>query len=470
MSTVVDLDIFTGPYPSIGNNIEVRVYMQSAPLAVLDALNHPFPHTVQDIWSFPGLPRVNLLFRVFETTGGLGSSIIQQLGGDMNVTPGSANGVNFRATEQIEADVTVGFVSGVNSVTFDGTAGAEDWRGWEISTLDRMGTGPMKKGVDYTWNKTLGKLQLLNIGDVFGPNEWFNVEFEAQTSQVTASLPSIVFLFDTPKLITADYTVSAGGDMGGLLILDPASTYLEVSLPDLNTVLPGRLLTIEMRRASVNKCGKIITFMTDTIDWLQGSRNDLYICPQESLSLYRFVDPGGAAVGMWRVYNPSPGNWLQLGHTVDDDNILANVFNKVLTDGSDGDVLALARLYNDYVAQLPGGQVVNYDDWTTGNNKYKFSLANSANLANAGKFKIPDRRNIFKRNTDGTRLPGDFQAQSIQAHNHGVPVAVAPTDPNTGVNITGGRSGSSGKQGLSDNTGGSETKPANIAGREYLLV
>jgi hypothetical protein len=60
-----------------------------------------------------------------------------------------------------------------------------------------------------------------------------------------------------------------------------------------------------------------------------------------------------------------------------------------------------------------GGQLVNYDDWAIGNNKYFFSLANSSNPVNANKFFIPDRRNVVEKITDGTRLPGVFQDQQV---------------------------------------------------------
>lgn len=407
MSTIA-LDITTAPYPTIANNIETRIYLQSDPLAIVASLNYAAPH-LERVWAFPGLTRANYLFRIFEMSG---SAIVRQLGGDMDVNPSSAPPVAFKITEQVCADLTPNFTSGVNVATFDGTGGGPDWRGWDISTLDRIGTGPMKKNIDYTWNKTTGVLTLLQPGDLFGPNEWFNVDFTAQTQDVTDSVPTTVPLFSTPKLITANYPVSAGGDMGGVLILDPTGNYLEVQLPHLDTVVAGKLLTIEMRRASVNKCGKLITWPGQTIDWLQGGRGDLYICPQETISLYKFIDPSGPT-SMWRVLNPN-GNWLRLGEQVTDDNVAANVVNKVLMAGADGDILALARIYNDYVTQL-GAQVCNYDDWTTGNNKYKFSLANSTVPANAGKFKIPDRRNTTDKNTDGTILPGVFQAASVGA-------------------------------------------------------
>jgi hypothetical protein len=409
MATVA-LNIYTDAYPTITNNIEIRVYAQSNPLAVIASLNYPQPHPLRT-WSFPGLPKTNYLFRIFEMSG---STIVRQLGGDMDVVPGSANGINFRATEQIQADVTTGLAGGANTFTFNGTAGTEDWRGWEISTIDRIGTGPMKKNVDFTWNKTTGVFALILPGDIFAPNEWFNVEFEAQTSSVTQSVPTILPLFSSAKIITANYSLNAGTDFGALLIIDPPGNYIELTLPDIATVVELRPVTIEMRRSATNKCCKIITQFGQTIDWLQGSRDNLYICPNETIKIYNFIDTTipGSPVSTWRTMD-AIGNFLRVGHQISDDNIAANMFNVLQFDGSQCDVFQFARFYNDYVTQLPA--IVSYDDWATGNNKFYFSLANSSNPANANKFRIPDRRNVVEKITDGSRLAGSFQDEQVGA-------------------------------------------------------
>lgn len=475
MSTVA-LQIFTAAYPTITNDIEIRVYNDADPLAILDSIRHTAPHG-PDTWSFAGLPRVNLIFRIFEMSG---SSIIRQLDDDMNVVPGLFPGVAYRTTEQIQADVTVGFTSGVNVVTFDGTAGAPDWRGWDIDTLDRISLDSMKKGVDYSYDKTTGRLQLLVLSDVFGPNEWFNVQFAIQVTNVTSCVPATFPQFSTPKIITANYTVSAGADFGGLLILKPSGNYLELTFPDIATIVAGKLMTIEFAPSTVNKCCKFIFQAGQTLDWLLGSRPDLYICPQESISIYKFVDTTGMSpVSQFRVFNPF-GNFLKVGEHVTDDNAAVNVFNKIPFDGTPRDTQQFARLYNDYVENLPGGERVNFDDWTTGNNKYKFSLANSSNPANAGKFMVPNRQGQFERITDGTRKPGDFEASSVgpftanitgkqaavQGGNGGspniVPLKSTMVSPFTGAPEI--------VNSLAVTTGSSETRPADIAIRKYLLV
>jgi hypothetical protein len=275
MATVA-LNIYTGAFPTISNDIEIRIYEQANPLAIVTSDRKPAPHGLTT-WSFPGLPRTNYLFRIFEVTGSP-ATIIQQLGGDMDVVPGLANGVNFRATEQIEADVTTGLTNGTNTFTFNGTAGTEDWRGWEISTIDRIGTGPMKRGIDFNWNKTTGVFTLVQGGDQFAFQEWFNVEFEAQNNASTSSTPTIFPIFSAAKIITSNYSINAGTDFGAILIVDPPGDYIELTLPDIATVVELRVVTIEMRRSSTTKCCKIITQSGQVIDWLgiTGPRNDLY--------------------------------------------------------------------------------------------------------------------------------------------------------------------------------------------------
>lgn len=486
MSTIA-LDIFTGAYPTIANDITIDVYAQSDPLAIVATLTHSGPTHLADTWSFPGLDRLNYLFRIFETSGG---TILRQLDGDMNVVPASIGGVATRATEQIQADVTVGFTSGVNVVTFDGTSGAPDWRGWEIGTLNRMGPyGDMKKGVglDYTWNKATGQLLLQQTGDLFGPNEWFNVDFEDQITDTSASVPVNLPLFNTPKIISANYTISTG-DFGGVLIIDPSDLYLELALPDIATVVAGRVLDVEFRREGTStiftqdRCAKMLASAGQTIDWLKGGRNDLYFCPNENFSIYKFINTSGPT-SMWRIRYPF-GNWLRVGEQVGDDSIPGNMFNKILLNGASLDWLQYARLYNDYVLNLPGSQVCNYDDWSTGNNIYKYSLANSSNPANAGQFHVPNRQGQFERITDGTRLPGDWQDHLMLRHRHDSltgALAGSPYGTNPAVRAVGKYGGPlttdtdlSGYP-CSDTGGvlpniGTETRPANIAIRKYLYV
>ena len=57
-------------------------------------------------------------------------------------------------------------------------------------------------------------------------------------------------------------------------------------------------------------------------------------------------------------------------------------------------------------------------DWSTGNNKYKFSYKD----ATSGLFRIPDTRDMFLRNT-GTRTAATFQDHALMTHRHINPAA-----------------------------------------------
>jgi hypothetical protein len=134
---------------------------------------------------------------------------------------------------------------------------------------------------------------------------------------------------------------------------------------------------------------------------------------------------------------------------------------------------------------LPIGQVVNYDDWTTGNNKYFYSLANSSNPANAGKFMIPDRRNLFERNNLSGKS-GDYQLHQMLDHQHYQSIGQLPTSlfgRFLGIFIRGTYQGqASGNLDMTSNpkglsTGfdlspylGSETRPVNYLINKYVLI
>ena len=95
-------------------------------------------------------------------------------------------GGGFRPSEQIQADVTTGFVSDTTTVTFDGTSGKKDYRGYKMIP-ERISTGTMWLDEDYTWNAITGKWDLLKPGDKFQPLEKFNVTFEPYSNSSSSS-------------------------------------------------------------------------------------------------------------------------------------------------------------------------------------------------------------------------------------------------------------------------------------------
>lgn len=94
------------------------------------------------------------------------------------------SGLQYRQPELLQAGVTPGFTSGVNTVTFDGTDGAPDFRGWEIIP-ERIGQGTMKKNIDYTWDIVTGEWTLLEYLDTFQDTEYFFIQFVLQQEDAT---------------------------------------------------------------------------------------------------------------------------------------------------------------------------------------------------------------------------------------------------------------------------------------------
>ncbi len=473
MSTVV-LDIYTSAWPAITNYIKCNVYAQSSPSAVVVSITDTTAGHPARTWSFPGLIRANYRFEFLEVTSG--GTIIQSLG-SMTAVPPSLSNYTFRVPIQIQCGVTTGVLSDINILTLDGTGGAPDIRTWDIS-IERIGLGTMKDSIDYTYNKSTGSITLVNSGDLFQLNEWFNISFIPQANSVTDSVPSLN-VFKAATFINNNYSVTTD-DFGAKLILKPTTSngYLEIQLPDIATVVENRVLFIEM---ATGTCAKFITNTGDVINWL-GSRTNLFICPNEMISIYKTIDPSGPT-SAWRIHDAF-GNFINVGQVVTEDQIQANVFNKVALVGNQCDIYQHARLYNDFVLNLPSAQVCNYDDWSTGNNKYKYSLANSSDIGNANKFMVPDRRNMFERNIGGTRNAGDFQTDTVGTHDHvmhGKGSIGGPSGANFLSKLNSLFSGGGGALfGASatpdatlrtgDNASGQETVPKNIAVNKYVLI
>lgn len=83
--------------------------------------------------------------------------------------------------EQIKVGTTPGLIAGESSFTFDGTLGKPDYRHYEIVISELTGRGIMVKDLDYTWNSTTGRFDLLvynEFPDVFTLGTYYNVHFQ----------------------------------------------------------------------------------------------------------------------------------------------------------------------------------------------------------------------------------------------------------------------------------------------------
>lgn len=88
-----------------------------------------------------------------------------------------------RNDEQIKVGTTPGLVAGASSFTFDGTQVSPgvykpDYRNAEIVISELTGRGILVKGLDYTWVPSTGQFDLIQLGDEFSLNTYYNVHFQ----------------------------------------------------------------------------------------------------------------------------------------------------------------------------------------------------------------------------------------------------------------------------------------------------
>lgn len=418
MSTVV-LNAYSKAYPTIINRLRASVYLQSSPQAfvasIIDAVaGHP-----ARTWSFPGLPRNNYGFSLDEID--ISDNVVTNLA-LFDVVPGEIDGTLVRDDEQIQVGVTPGFDTGLNSFVFDGTETAPssgifkpNYIGWEIVPSELTGRGILVRGLDYSWDAATGTFTLLLPSDIFAANNWYNIHFEPIQNPVGNSYPSLRDF--TIRLITSNTTLTAA-DFGNKLIVEPSSVYVEVTLPSLATIVEGRPLMVEISGSEDMCCVRFIPTGGDVLNFLRGK---LYALPNESFTIYKYTRSPG--IFEFRVCDVD-GNFKTVGQSVADDMVPdrgfgdRSIFNKQLLDGSSVDKTQFARIYNEIVLYMPVAQVVNYDDWITGNNKYYYSLANSANPSFVDQFHFPDRRGIYERNNTSGGKPGDWQDWQMIDHQH----------------------------------------------------
>lgn len=457
MATVT-LDAYSKGYPAITNRIKASVLSATSPYAVVASIIDVTVGHPQRVYSFPGLPRNNYGFSLDEIDGG--GAVVNNLA-LFSVVPSSIDGLLTRADEQIQVDVTVGLVSGTASFVFDGTAGKPDYLGWDIIPTEQAGgRGLMVEGVDYSWDPVTATFNLLQLDDVFNNAQYYNIHFEPQQQTAGGSYPTVtdfvINFLDVDTTLDDTY-------FGKMLIIEPTGIYTEITLPAIATVPDGRKMMVNTRGAGFAAI-KFLTQGADTINFLNGT---LIAMLNEEFSIYVFDHPVNGRE--YRVCDID-GNFKSVGQSVADDGIAADVWNRKLLDGSSLDKYQYARLY-EFVENLPLAQVVDYDSHATGNNKYLWGRANSANPANANKFLVPDRRNLFERNNQSGKA-GDYQAEMIKATGTNITLPYVQNNAaGATFGITDGPNYGTPPQTIACTFGtGTETRPVNYLINKYVLV
>ncbi|MEO7520390.1 MAG: hypothetical protein ABIW79_01110, partial [Gemmatimonas sp.] len=252
MSTVV-FDLVSKAFPTITNRIRAAVYKETSPLAIVAQIIDTTAGHPQRVWHFPGLNRENYKLSLDEIDASDNPIANLAL---FDVVPGTIDGLLSRKDEQIKVGTTVGFVTGATSFTFDGTGGKPDYIGWEIVPSELTGRGILVRGLDYSWDKTVGTFTLLQAGDVFPEFLYYNIHFEPQINPIGNSV-AVSNRDYTIRLITSNTTLD-DTDFGKKLIVEPAGVYMTVTLPLLSSVAEGRPLLVEIGGSGI----KTVKFVT----------------------------------------------------------------------------------------------------------------------------------------------------------------------------------------------------------------
>lgn len=445
----------TTNFTSHSNRERVQIFKASAPNAPIigGTLIKGPTHVGGHNWAFFNLiPQENYLYRWTQIDGSDNDILTYAF---QNFTVPAYGSIKSKATQYLIADTTPGVMSGLNTIQMDGTSGTDDWRTWGI-VWEKKGFGTEFPAIDYTYDIATGIVTLTNADGTpyeIQPGERFTVSFEDQT---VGSAPVVVQgSFTGVKYVTANETILASDFGKNLIQIDGASAYLDVTLPPIASVPENTELIIKSGRGNhIN--GGIISQDANAIDWLEGSRSRFYFGVCESVKIYRQNKSG---VNTWQVVD-ADGNFKLVGLIVSEFSPIGSRFNRVPATNALYDVYEHARLY-EYVQSLTTGvEVVTFAAWATDTRKY--SLANGS-----GKFHVPDLSNVYERATDGTLVPGTYQADMVGPLTGTYPIA---SNGSTGGSWVYGRGGSIiGTAPITVTGTGAETRPKSVIVRKYIL-
>lgn len=391
------------------NNVRVALYKVSDPLAIHASDTKTGPLGVEQ-WSFTGLPRVPFICRIQEMSG---STVLQQYDW-FTFTPDN-NEFVWQSPVWIEVGTTTGLTAGTTTFTFDGTGGKPDWTHGHDITIDRRGFGPMEKDTDFSYDPATQEFNLLTVSDVFGGGEKFFVRFEPLVQQ--SGISTEAGIFSSTKFITVTETLTAD-DAGKKIIIKGEDPYLEITLPSLALTAENRPFYFESA-PGFHSCVKLISADANKLEYPISGKTHIFLKPGETITLFKSID---SSVSTWRVHE-AEGNFKTVGIEFTSYGDPGDLINCVELNDTILDSEEQARLY-EFIESLPASAVCNYDDWATGNNKYKFSYKNVAN-----EFHVPDVRGLFQRNTTDARLAGSYQDWTMADHKHIETIGNLPAPP-----------------------------------------
>lgn len=406
MPSTVTPRIYTGAMPAVTNDLTYVIYAASDPLAEVASQTFAAPHPERAV-SFPGLDRVNYIFKLLETN--LGVPILQRAKFDFNP---DNNDFEYRVPEIVVVGAAGGPVAGEASVVYDGTGGRADWRGW-FPIIDSPILGPiLEDGYQFDWDSVTGTWTITDMANpTFQDTTQYRVQFQPKTVERAPGVPG-GRQWTEVKEITANVTLVAG-DMGKKLLAKPATAKITVILPLLATVVQNRVSYCETVKQLLGTmfCVEWATQGADTFDDGSVVKRSL---PGETFEFYKYAAFGDPAT--YRTQAEAPG-MLNVGREFSSG--LSSIVNAQMFDGSIGNVDKNARIWYEYVANLDPAQRVPYATWeSTPALQTRWSGLNGDVPA---KFHFPDRRGLTEKNTsDGGENtdPGLLEGQQLLEHRH----------------------------------------------------
>jgi len=458
-------NLVTRPYPETTGQVYVRLYKNTAPGAIAYEQFKTLP-TGQEDWTFNIAGNSAYRCLIVQVVGGS----VTQVFDDFTFSVGTS-GVSIKRPVMLQVSLsklpgtTTTWDGGLPTVTFT------DFIGWDLQTVNRDGYGLMRieaqsdgtAPANIRFDTGTGVLELMAGGDTFMDGEIFTFTFlnKLGNSGVDEAKGDI---FNGIRVIGTD-TVLTAGDMGKKIIIEGVTSnlFVKVTLPPIATVVPGRLVYFESGLGG-HSCMQVASMEGNNINFPAASQPDIYLCNGETLMMYRHQT---STYDVWRVHSFT-GNLTTVGEALNEDAVIANTINKVALDGTETNYYENARLYYAYVVKLPVGQVCSYADHATGDNKYKFSTADSV-----GNFFLPDRRGMHIKQTQAGVVAGIFNEQSIEGHGHGfgadIYAAGSPGGGSTPANLThGGGVDRLIIAGVTQTYGSELTQPKNVTENRYI--
>jgi hypothetical protein len=394
MSTVTPR-IYTGAFPTISNPLKYALFAASDPLAEVASQTFNAPHPVRAV-SFPGLDRINYIFRLYEMSGGLP---IRTVINDFNFNPENGD-LSYKTPEILVVGETTGLNAGASGFVFDGAGDKPNWIGWN-PILQPPGFSPWLLGYDYNWNATTGELELIN-GVVFENEYRILAEFELSTNSSAGGIPGGRQF--TEVLEVTENTTLEAADLGKKILIKPSSNYIKITMPSIGSSVKNRVTWFQTKPDNGTPfCVEIEAEGTSEWAFDKAGRTSMYMVAAESFECYKYD-------GAWQVQN-AVGNFLSVGDQFPSD--LTTKVGAILMNGASLNVEQYSRLYNDFVLELDPSQVVSFADWAANPTKWSYANGGGPNL-----FKCPDRRNLHERNTQNGGVAGVYQPDQLLGHSH----------------------------------------------------